>query len=125
MNKKADYIGYAVPVILIFLAIFLVLFIVLVYPSERAKILSFDSEEGYHSVKITESGFYPAELEIARGTRISWVNMDSTSHTITFLDSTSNVISKGGSYSRTFSEPGSYAYTSDFEPAFKGTITVN
>lgn len=123
MNKKAQ--GYAVPITLIFLAIFLVLFIVLVYPSERAKMLSYDSEGGSYSIKITSSGFYPAEIEIAQGARVSWVNQDNSQHTITFLDSKSNVLLKGGSYSRTFNDEGVYTYTSDNKPGFKGTITVN
>lgn len=124
MNKKAQASGYAVPVVIIFLAIFLVLFIVLVYPSERAKILAYDSEGGSYSVKITSSGFYPAEIEIAQGARVSWLNSDNTQHTITFLDSTSNIISKGGSYSKVFNEQGSYTYTSEYNPGFKGTVIV-
>lgn len=124
MNKKAQYLGYAVPVVLIFLAIFLVLFIVLVYPEERAKMLSYDSEGGYYTVQITSSGFYPAELEVSRGERVSWINLDSTKNTVTFLDEKSGTLIKSESYSRTFSEPGSYGYTSDFNPSFKGTIIV-
>ena len=124
MNKKAQ--GYAVPIIFIFLAIFLVLFIVMVYPSERAKILSYNSEgSGTYSIKITENGFAPADLEVSQGARVSWVNQDNSQHTITFLDSKSNVMLKGGSYSRTFNDEGVYTYTSDNKPGFKGTITVN
>ncbi|MDD5239242.1 MAG: cupredoxin domain-containing protein [Candidatus Nanoarchaeia archaeon] len=109
---------------MIFLAIFLVLFIVLVYPSERAKILAYDSEAGTYSVKITGNGFAPAELEVSKGARVSWVNLDSSSHTITFLDSRSNVIYKGGSYSKVFNEEGSYTYSSELNPGFRGTIIV-
>jgi len=124
MNKRAQ--GYAVPVILIFLAIFLILFIILVYPSERAKMLSYDSTSGgQYSIKITATGFYPSEVEVSTGARVAWVNQDNSKHTITFLDSKSNVIPKGGSYSRVFNEEGVFTYTSDFNPGFSGTIKVN
>ena len=121
MSKKGQAFG--VPVILIVLAIVFVLFIVLVYPSERAKILS-DTGSSLNSVKITSDGFSPSDLEIPVGARVSWVNLDNTKHTVTFLDTKSNTISPGGSYSRIFRETGSYTYTSDFNPGFKGTIKV-
>jgi plastocyanin len=120
MDKKGTY---AVPVTLLFLAIFLVIFIVLIYPSERAEILGYDSA-GSYSVKISENGFSPSDLEIPAGARVTWSNQDNSQHTITFLDSKSNVINPGGSYSKKFDDSGSFTYTSDYNPSFRGTIKV-
>lgn len=125
MNKCAKEMGtgYGLPVILIFLALFLLLFVILVYPSERAELLG-NSGSVLYSVRITEDGFSPSELEVKAGSRVNWINHDSSKHTITFLDSQSNVIGSGGTYSKTFLEKGSFTYTSDFNPGFKGTIRV-
>ena len=120
MNKTAQY---AVPITIIVLAILIVLVIVMVYPSERAEILKPGSSEGF-SVAITGSGFSPSETSIPSGARVTWVNTDSSAHTIKFLDSESQIIKQGGRYSRTFSEKGVFTYTSSYNPGFRGTVTV-
>jgi plastocyanin len=123
MNKKGQGTGYGIPIIMIFLAIFFVLFIVLVYPSERAELLG-DVNSTVVSVAITSDGFSPSHIEIKAGGRVTWINRETSKHTITFLDSESSILGPGGSYSKRFLETGSFTYTSDFNPGFKGTIKV-
>ena len=82
-------------------------------------------------VVITNSGFYPATLAVAKGAIVTWVNMDFVQHTVTsgseqsptsLFDS--HELSHMGSFSYTFSTPGTYTYYCDVHPNMVGTIVV-
>ena len=70
--------------------------------------------------------FVPAELNIAPGTLVTWINADSTTHT-----STSNVdgwhsgnIAPGGEFSFAFQTAGTFQYHCAIHPGMVGTVVV-
>ena len=80
------------------------------------------------TVDIKEFKFVPADLKIAAGTTVTWINHDDEAHTIqsddkTFV-ATAQVVEAGGRYSFTFDKPGVYPYTCGIHPYMHGKITV-
>lgn len=83
--------------------------------------------------EIASAGFYlPLNLEISKGTTVTWVNDDSVPHNIQSLDETGKVIDwfnspplyTGDKYEFAFDEPGVYNYYCSFHPWRVGSITV-
>ena len=82
-------------------------------------------------VAIANYGFYPATLDVVKGTTVTWVNMDLVQHTVTsgtdqaptgLFDS--HELSHMQSFSYTFTAPGTYVYYCDIHPGMTGTIVV-
>lgn len=75
----------------------------------------------------SNSNFYsPANFTAKVGQTVTWVNKDSSAHTVT---STTNLfdsgnMNAGASYSYTFTKAGVYQYTCSYHSWMKGTITV-
>lgn len=70
--------------------------------------------------------FMPAELNVAVGTTVNWVNADSTSHTST-SDVTrwnSGAIAPGGRFSVSFLAGGTFPYHCTIHPGMAGTVVV-
>lgn len=80
-----------------------------------------------NKVVIKNFKYMPAKLEVKAGTKVTWMNTDSTEHTAR-SDSgdaiKTGAITKGQSKSATLSKPGTYAYHCDFHPFMHGTIVV-
>ena len=78
-------------------------------------------------VSIKNFVFNPQTLKIKIGTKVTWVNNDSVSHTVT-SDSdnilNSPVLSPGQSFSFTFNKLGSVNYHCTIHPAMKGLIII-
>jgi plastocyanin len=70
--------------------------------------------------------FRPANLTVARGTRVRWVNADNVSHTTT---SNSGVwaatLSPGERFARRFRRAGEFNYRCTFHTGMIGRIVVN
>jgi len=71
--------------------------------------------------------FYsPSSYNLRVGTTVTWLNHDSTTHTVTedngLFDS--GPIPPGGSFSYTFTKEGTYQYACTYHPWMTGTITV-
>ncbi len=82
-------------------------------------------------VSIVNYGFYPQTLTVAKGTTVTWVNMDFVQHTVTsgseqaptnLFDS--HELSHMQSFRYTFNTPGTYTYYCDVHPEMAGTIIV-
>jgi len=82
---------------------------------------------------ISSAGFYlPLNLEIPKGTSVTWVNDDSVPHNIQSLDAFGNVIdwfnspplNTGDKFEFTFEESGVYNYYCSFHPWRVGSVTV-
>jgi plastocyanin len=71
--------------------------------------------------------FSPATIEVKVGQAITWVNRDSTAHTITSDagDFNSGEVLSGALWTHAFSAPGTYTYHCDPHPWMKGTIVVS
>lgn len=86
-----------------------------------------DAGDG-NSVRIMIENFVfdPAEVTVAPGTRVIWVNRDEAPHTAT---STENKFNSGGmdtgdKYSFVFNDAGDYPYFCSLHPHMRGQIKV-
>jgi plastocyanin len=70
--------------------------------------------------------FKPANITIKPGTKVIWINKDSTPHTATAKNGAFNsgLLRKGQRYSRTFKTVGKTAYFCKPHPFMRGSITV-
>ena len=76
--------------------------------------------------------FRPGQLEIKAGTKVTWVNQDDITHTVTSgtpqtRDSRfhQQLEGKGTTTTVEFKEPGVYPYFCDRHPSMQGEIRVN
>jgi plastocyanin len=79
------------------------------------------------TVLIQGFSFKPAHITINRGTRVTWINKDSTTHTATANNGRSfdsGRLGKGQRYSHTFKSAGKKSYHCEIHPEMKGRITV-
>lgn len=81
------------------------------------------------SVSIRNMMFTPSQITVAKGSKVTWTNNDSVTHTV--VDDLSNVggpnsgdIAPGATYSFTFNKAGSYQYHCSIHPSMRGTIVV-
>ena len=90
---------------------------------DQTPVVSSDREV---TVEIRDFAFYPADLTVDAGTRVTWVNRDSVAHTATNKAGTwdSDYLDKGETYAFVFDSPGSYSYFCRPHPYMVGTITV-
>ncbi|UXY32311.1 cupredoxin domain-containing protein [Streptomyces sp. HUAS TT20] len=79
-------------------------------------------------IVIENFAFSPANLHVRPGTKVTVVNRDSASHTVTATgDKAFDTGSIAGDVTATFtapSAPGSYSYICTIHPTMKGTLTV-
>ena len=79
-------------------------------------------------VAITNFAYEPQELQVAPGTKVTWTNKDSATHTVQDLSELNRPISPdllaGYSFSITYEKPGSYPYNCGRHPFMTGTIKV-
>ena len=71
--------------------------------------------------------FKPANITIKPGTKVRWINKDSTQHTATANNGAfdSGFLRKGQRYARTFKRAGKkYAYHCEPHPHMMGSVTV-
>lgn len=80
------------------------------------------------SVTIKDLAFSPQNITVKKGTKVTWTNQDSTSHTVTETDGkngpSSSTLSNGQSYSFTFNETGTFAYHCSIHNEMTGTVVV-
>ena len=79
-----------------------------------------------NAVTIQNFAFTPSNLNVSVGTKVTWTNKDSTTHTVTSdtgaFDSGS--VNSGGTFSFTFSTKGTFNYHCSIHTTMHGTITV-
>jgi plastocyanin len=100
-----------------------------------------DSQEEISSLPVTEEGkvvsivgnsdsnsYNPNPIEIQVGDTVTWINNDSSPHTVTSSsdDSTfdSDVLLRGERFSFTFDKEGQYPYFCTLHPSMVGTVVV-
>jgi plastocyanin len=79
------------------------------------------------TVVIQNFSFKPAKITIKRGTRVIWINKDSTQHTATANNGksfNSGLLRKGQRYSHTFKSAGKKGYHCKPHPFMRGSVTV-
>ncbi len=81
---------------------------------------------GGNAVTISGFAFSPATLNVAAGTKVTWTNKDSTTHTVSSDTNAfeSGSLANGASYSYTFNTAATYAYHCSIHTYMKGTVVV-
>ena len=77
-------------------------------------------------INIINFGFSPQEIRIPQGSRVTWTNKDSTSHTVTSDNNlfSSSLLGNESQFSRIFNEKGSFSYHCSPHPSMTGKIIV-
>jgi plastocyanin len=72
------------------------------------------------------NSFSPNPVEVNVGETVTWVNDDSSRHTVTSKDGVfdSDIMGKGQSFSYTFDKAGEYSYYCSPHPNMVGTVVV-
>ena len=78
------------------------------------------------TVKIHNFKFEPANLTIAVGETVQFINNDEEPHTVTATDGTFNskALDTNQTWSYTATKPGTYPYICSIHPFMKGTLTI-
>ena len=95
------------------------------FVSEQGRPLA--QKQPTRTVSIQNFSFKPANITIKRGTRVVWINRDSTAHTATANNGKSfdsGRLGPGQRFSHTFKTVGKKAYHCEIHPSMKGSVTV-
>lgn len=67
---------------------------------------------GPQQIEMSDDIFQPAQLTVAAGTKVTWVNKGSKAHTVVSNDKLfdSGLVNVGGEFSHTFDARGTYLY---------------
>jgi plastocyanin len=86
----------------------------------------FAADAPANEISIKEYMFMPATLNIATGTKVTWVNHDEVPHTIVDTDKAfhSAALDTDETYSYTFTKPGTYHYFCTLHPKMVATVVV-
>jgi plastocyanin len=81
---------------------------------------------GQNPVNITGFAFSPATLTIAKGTKVTWTNNDSTTHTVTSDNGIwdSGNLAVGNTFSYTFIRTGTFPYHCKIHTSMTAKIVV-
>ena len=106
-----------------------ILFSVLPFACKKEKANPYGNTSGNpggNQVYMQSSKFSPASISVAKGSTITWTNMDNTIHTVTSVTGAfdSGDIGYGKTYSRTFSDVGTFDYNCKYHASMGMTGTV-
>jgi plastocyanin len=78
------------------------------------------------TVDIRDFVYFPADLTVNAGTRVTWVNYDSAPHTATATSAgwDTGGLERNDRGAVTLDEPGSFSYFCIYHPNMKGVVTV-
>jgi plastocyanin len=82
---------------------------------------------GPNDIGIDNFAFTPPTLDVAAGTRITWINSDDVPHLIVNVQGKfkqSPVLDTDQKFSATLAKPGTYTYFCSLHPKMQGTIMV-
>lgn len=76
-------------------------------------------------ITIQDHTFTIANLDVAAGTRVTWVNLDSSTHNVYNSGFESPDLEEGQAYSHTFSEAGVFTYDCLYHDNMTATVSVH
>jgi plastocyanin len=84
------------------------------------------AEDQAATVRIDNFSFTPAEITLAPGTALTWVNGDDIPHTVVATNKAfrSKALDSEQQFSFTFKEPGVYEYFCSLHPHMQGKVIV-
>ncbi len=79
-----------------------------------------------YTVEMRDFAFWPSDLTVSVGTRVTWVNRDDVPHDATADDGAwgTQLLNKGDEASLTFDTPETFSYHCTIHPQMKATLTV-
>ena len=79
-----------------------------------------------NTIYMNNMAYSNTNLQISAGVRVTWVNNDNMTHTVTADDNSfdSGDIGPGGTFNYTFNTAGTYAYHCKYHSTMKGAIVV-
>jgi plastocyanin len=77
-----------------------------------------------HTVSISNFQFVPKTLTVAKGTKVTWTNNDTTGHNVTFTAFKSKTLAHGKKFSHVFATAGTFSYKCTIHPGMSGKIVV-
>lgn|SRR6266496_2202481 len=80
-----------------------------------------------NSVTIMNFAFSPLTLTVKTGTKVTWTNKDTVTHTVTADQGAFNsgLLPSGNSFSFTFTQAGTYSYHSNIHHSMMATTVVH
>lgn len=78
-----------------------------------------------NQINIVNFSFQPGTMTVKVGTTVTWVNMDSVTHSIKSDTFNSQNLNQGDKYSFTFKTKGTFPYSCAIHPSMTGTIVVD
>jgi plastocyanin len=108
------------------LAVITVAGLALIPTKQQAVQASTQATPAAAEVKIDNFSFGPAELTVASGTTVTWVNHDDIPHTVVSTDGLfkSKVIDTDEKFSFTFTKAGTFPYFCGIHPKMTGKVVV-
>lgn len=85
---------------------------------------AFPSAEKQLNIFIRDKKFLPNYSAIQKGTKVTWYNEDSLTHTVTGDSWDSGQILPSQTFSKVFDQPGDYKYHCSIHPGMTGEIIV-
>ncbi len=78
------------------------------------------------AVDIVDRTFVPADITVAVGETVEWLNRDGEGHTVTASDGSfdSGLMAGGMTFARRFDTPGSVQYACAIHPEMRGSVTI-
>lgn len=82
--------------------------------------------DGAVNVTIQNFDFSPMAVTVARGTTVTWRNLDEEPHTVVGVDGSfrSGALDQADTFSMRFDRPGVYKYVCSIHPKMTASITV-
>ena len=79
------------------------------------------------TASIQSNGFTPNTISITTGSTVTWMNQDSTAHSVVADNGAfaSGTIAAGAKYSYLFPTAGTFTYHDASNPGMKGTVNVS
>ncbi|MCL5794850.1 MAG: cupredoxin family copper-binding protein [Patescibacteria group bacterium] len=77
-----------------------------------------------NTITIKNFAFAPQELTISANQEVTFINNDSTTHTVTFSSFDSGDLKPGESFKHTFSTAGTYSFHCSIHPYMQGKVIV-
>jgi plastocyanin len=94
----------------------------------EAKSASSGTVPGEPAVQITNFQFKPQPLTVKAGTKVTWTNEDTATHSIKDTSPMATPVSpdlgQGATFSITYGEPGSYSYICGIHQYMTGSVQV-
>lgn len=90
-----------------------------------------NTQTGANTVSIENFKFVPADLTVSIGDTVTWINNDSTNHTVTGDktgtddDFDSGILKPGDQYTYVFDQSGPQPYHCTIHSSMKATVTVS